>query len=130
MRRSGVTRVHRSNDSVFVPRSGTFTGVVLSNARESGIPDVRVTSVLFEPGARTHWHRHVGGQILVVIAGAGILGTRDGEVVSLSPGDVVTTPPGTEHFHGATSGSPLLHEAISFGPTHWLEDVTEMPGEL
>ena len=123
-----MTLVHRANDSVFVPRSGTFIGEAFSSARETSIPDVRVTSVLFEPGSRTHWHRHEGGQVLVVTAGAGILGTRDGVVVSLSIGDVVVTPPGTEHFHGATDGSLLLHEAISFGPTHWLEEVTDIPG--
>lgn len=123
-----MTSVHRPTTNGFILRSGTFSGHALSASRASGIPGVRVTSVFFNPGARTYWHRHEGGQILIVTAGAGVLGTRNGDF-ALSAGDVVMSPPGTEHFHGATDESLLLHEAISFGPTHWLEEVAYPLGD-
>lgn len=118
-----MTRVHRPDASDFVIRGDTFSGTVFSSRRESDIPGVRVTSVLFTAGSHTYWHRHEGGQILIVTAGAGQLGTRDGDLINISAGSVVVSPPGVEHFHGALGNSPMVHEAISFGSTYWLEEV-------
>ena len=36
--------------------------------------------VHFEAGARNHWHRHPGGQVLFVTDGAGRVATREREV--------------------------------------------------
>ena len=49
-------------------RTATFTGTVHMDPVLTA-PDVMINTVVFTPGARTHWHRHPGGQLLVVTAG-------------------------------------------------------------
>ena len=45
--------------------------------------------VTFEPGARSAWHTHPGGQRFVVTAGVGRTGVWDGPVVEIKAGDAV-----------------------------------------
>jgi len=81
-------------------------------------PGVMVNTVIFTPGARTYWHRHPGGQLLVVTAGRGVVATRDrGQVITA--GDVIWAEPGEEHWHGACGDSLLTHLAASHGTTEW-----------
>ena len=75
--------------------------------------------VRFEPGARTHWHRHPAGQYLHVVEGAGVAQSRGSDPVALSPGDTLYAAPGEEHWHGAAPDQPLAHLAFSFGVTEW-----------
>ena len=72
-------------------------------------------SVLFEPGARTHWHSHPEGQVLYVVSGTGWVGTEAGEIAHISPGDVVYASPGELHWHGATPDSPMSHLSLTTG---------------
>ena len=113
----------REAGAVSKARSDTFTGTVLADPVMDGIPDTLMASISFPPGARTDWHHHERGQILIVTAGAGFAATRAGESSSLAAGDVVWFPPGEEHWHGAGPDSYLVHIAISLGKTNWLEPV-------
>lgn len=80
---------------------------------------LRVLGVLFEPGARSDWHSHPGGQVLYVVSGAGRVGTSEG-ISEIGPGDVVRTPPGEEHWHGAGPEGFLYHLSLTtVGPTEW-----------
>ena len=79
------------------------------------VDGVRLLGVQFSPGARTYWHSHSEGQVLHVIEGAGIVANEAGDSYHLRPGDTVTTPAGQLHWHGALSGSPLLHMSITTG---------------
>lgn len=92
---------------------------VLLNTCPDEIGELVVTSVTFEPGARTHWHSHAAGQLLVVVAGEGWVGTRATGRRIVSLGDVIWTPPGEEHWHGATDASSLTHIAMTLGETQW-----------
>lgn len=85
--------------------------------------DFTVNSVFFAPGARTHWHRHTGGQALLISQGSGYVRTADGETARVAAGDVVLSPPGEEHWHGAAADSFVQHTAITLGKTEWLEPV-------
>lgn len=77
--------------------------------------------VLFEPGARTDWHHHPGGQTLYVASGGGYVRNVDGETVAISAGDVVSIPAGETHWHGANRQSYLMHLSITTGgPTVWV----------
>jgi quercetin dioxygenase-like cupin family protein len=77
--------------------------------------------VLFEPGARTDWHHHPGGQTLYVASGAGVVSNEAGETVAVSAGDVVSIPPGETHWHGAGPGSYMMHLSLTTGgPTAWI----------
>ncbi len=74
-----------------------------------------VSLVRFTPGARTNWHSHAVGQTLHVTDGIGLVQTRDGTVIRMRPGDTVYTPPGQEHWHGATAGNFMCHLAMLEG---------------
>jgi quercetin dioxygenase-like cupin family protein len=86
--------------------------------------------VHFTPGARTAWHSHAAGQTLYVTEGTALIGTRDGTVIVARPGQVVYTPPGEEHWHGAAPDSFMVHIALYEGTADgdgasWLEHVTD-----
>ncbi len=93
-------------------------------------PDVAVNRVLFEPGARTHWHTHPEGQILYIITGI-CRAAREGEPLGeVEAGGVVYFAPDEKHWHGATSDTYMVHMAINIatttdGGTEWLEPVTD-----
>ncbi|MEW6636376.1 MAG: cupin domain-containing protein [Actinomycetota bacterium] len=105
-----------------------FTGVVwIHQASGEGGGLFRV---LFEPGARTHWHTHPEGQYLHIIAGRGRVGTEDGTVREVTTGDLVYFAPGERHWHGAAPDAFMVHVAITpaiktEGGTEWLAPVTE-----
>jgi quercetin dioxygenase-like cupin family protein len=86
-------------------------------------PDGTALLVRFPAGARTHWHSHPHGQVLFVTEGSGRVGTRDGRVERIAPGDLVSAPPGEEHWHGAAEDAGVEHLALSFGATEWAEPV-------
>ncbi|KAM0543863.1 hypothetical protein ACHAPJ_012100 [Fusarium lateritium] len=86
--------------------------------------DGTVTTVMFEPGARTFWHRHEGGQTLRVLAGSGWVADEGREPQRITVGDTVWCQANTTHWHGADEGSYLVHLAFSHGATEWLEEVT------
>ena len=85
--------------------------------------------VTFEPGARTAWHTHTLGQILIVTAGTGRVQRWGDPVEEIHPGDVVWIPPGQKHWHGAAPNSSMAHIAITEqldGKTvDWMEKVSD-----
>jgi quercetin dioxygenase-like cupin family protein len=91
---------------------------------------IRVNAVHFAPGARTAWHAHALGQALYVTEGAGHVQSRGGELVEIRPGDVIHTPPGEWHWHGAAPGHFLTHIAMWEAPadgspeSEWGDHVT------
>jgi quercetin dioxygenase-like cupin family protein len=106
-------------------RTATFTGEVWGDPVLPETDGVLINNVFFAPGARTHWHTHHQGQVLVVTAGEGRARARDGSGGELAAGDVVWIPPGEEHWHGAGPDSYMLHLAISLGGHDWLDPVTD-----
>lgn len=88
-----------------------------------------IANVTFEPGARTNWHKHSGGQILLVLSGQGRYQTRNGEIQVLNPGDVVQILPDIEHWHGAAPDSWFTHVSIEpnipNNQVQWLEPVSD-----
>jgi quercetin dioxygenase-like cupin family protein len=94
-----------------------FTGDVYFDviARGEEPSRVRVNTVRFAPCARTAWHAHALGQTLHVTDGVGLVQARGGEVVVIRPGDVIWTPPGEWHWHGAAPDRVMVHTAIREG---------------
>ncbi len=68
--------------------------------------------VTFEPCARSDWHTHPLGQILVVTSGVGRIQRWGGPVEEIRAGDVIWTPPGVKHWHGASPTIAMTHIAI------------------
>jgi quercetin dioxygenase-like cupin family protein len=89
----------------------------------------RGASVTFEPGARSAWHTHPLGQILIVTTGRGWVQQEGGEKQEIRPGDVVWTPPGVKHWHGATTTTSMTHiaiqEALNGKVVEWMEKVSD-----
>jgi quercetin dioxygenase-like cupin family protein len=85
--------------------------------------------VTFEPGARSAWHTHPAGQVLIVTAGVGRVQRWGGPVQEIRPGDVVWTPPGVKHWHGAAPTTSVTHiaiqDAIKGKNVEWLEKVSD-----
>ncbi|WP_416424552.1 cupin domain-containing protein [Pseudomonas sp. App30] len=90
---------------------------------------VSAGAVTFQPGARSAWHTHPMGQTLVVTAGTGWIQQEGGLKQVIKPGDVIWTPPGVKHWHGATATTGMTHIAVQEaqgGKTvEWLEPVTD-----
>lgn len=105
---------HKAERKIFSGTPDKFTGEVTvdmlftptSHRRASG------ATVRFSPGARTAWHSHPSGQTLVVTEGQGWVQQRGGERVEMKPGDVIWTPPGVEHWHGASADAAIAHIAL------------------
>jgi quercetin dioxygenase-like cupin family protein len=108
-----------------------FTGDAYLSPLHTGETPSQLTAALvhFTPGARTNWHSHPLGQTLHCTQGTGLVGTRDGTVIIMRPGDTVHTPPGEEHWHGATQNSMMCHlalvERLDGESATWLEPVQD-----
>lgn len=92
-----------------------FTGETLLSMLvepNDGVFNCPIGNVTFTPGARTNWHKHSGGQILLVLEGLGRYCERGGRIRILRPGDVVKIPPEVEHWHGADERIGMVHISI------------------
>ena len=93
---------------------------------DSGCP---VANVTFEPGCINSWHKHPGGQILLVTGGRGYYQERGKQARELHAGDVVSIPADCEHWHGAAKDSWFVHIAVmpdpEKGPAEWMEAVSD-----
>jgi quercetin dioxygenase-like cupin family protein len=119
-----ITVVRANAQEPSARAAGTFTGEVWRDTVLPRQDGVGIANVFFAPGARTHWHSHEGGQILIVLAGEGFVGDKDG-VVRVSVGDTIWTPPGVRHWHGATSDRYMIHTGISLAGVTWAEPVAD-----
>lgn len=86
-------------------------------------------TVTFEPGARSAWHTHPLGQILIVTSGVGLVQRWGGPIEEIRAGDVVWIPPGVKHWHGAAPTTAMTHIAITEGRdgkvVDWMEKVSD-----
>ncbi len=87
-----------------------------------------IAYVMMEAGARLDWHKHPGGQILMITEGEGYYQERNKPKQTVRKGEVIKCQPDVEHWHGATPESAVSYMASS--PTHkgktiWLQKLTE-----
>ena len=96
-------------------KSVTLDGKDLSAARRH-----------FEAGARTYWHSHEHGQLLLVERGTMRTQKRGQTVRDLGAGESDYTPANVQHWHGATPNEELVQINVGFGgQTKWLEEVSD-----
>ena len=113
------------------PYSEFFTGETHLNmlVSKDDVFNSSIGNVTFEKGARTNWHKHSGGQILLVTMGVGRYQERNKEIQELKRGDVVKIPPNVEHWHGAAPNSEFAHISIETNipnnVTTWLDKVSD-----
>ena len=89
---------------------------------------VRGACVTFESGARTAWHTHPLGQMLIVTSGLGWIQRWGGPIEEIRPGDVIWFAPGEKHWHGASPTAAMTHiaiqEALNGKVVDWMEQVS------
>ena len=108
-----------------------FTGAVVVEPLYPANDHIRASGghVTFAPGARSAWHTHPAGQVLIVTDGVGWVQEEGGRKREIKPGDVVWCPPGVKHWHGATVTSGMRHIAVTgtVGGKNvdWMEQVTD-----
>lgn len=110
-------------------RAPTFTGgvdVEFLFRIEEPASGARVN---FAPGARTAWHSHPLGQILIVTEGTGWTQEWGGEIREIQVGEVILVPANVKHWHGATSTTEMSHiaiqESLNGSPVDWMELVSD-----
>ena len=136
---SGSTQISitpTSSQKVIAGAADRFTGTV----RVQSLFDAKEPSrssggeVTFQPGARSAWHSHPLGQILIVTHGVGWVQQWGGPVQVIRKGDVVWIPAGVKHWHGARPTSAMTHiafqEQLNGTAVNWLEKVTDEQYQL
>ena len=125
-------RITRSGANSSVKGPGEwFTGTVRIDPLFAAEGSARAAgnTVTFEPGARTAWHTHPLGQVLIVTFGLGRVQRAGGPIEEVRPGDVVWFEPGEKHWHGASPTGAMSHiaiqEALDGKPVDWLEHVSD-----
>ncbi|UII25733.1 cupin domain-containing protein [Fulvivirga maritima] len=102
---------------------------VKMHLESDSIYNTMVVTEAFELGARTNWHIHPSGEILVITKGNGFHQLRGGEMEKVKKGDVIKCPPGVAYWHGADSNNVLSHIVVvpntEKGMVNWLEPVTD-----
>jgi quercetin dioxygenase-like cupin family protein len=108
-----------------------FTGSVRVQSLFDAQEQARATGgqVTFQPGARSAWHTHPLGQVLIVTDGEGWVQQWGGPVQVMRKGDGIWIPAGVKHWHGATPDSTVTHiaaqEQMNGTAVTWLEKVSD-----
>lgn len=111
--------------------AANFTGKAwnLSLVPNDTIYNTLVGNVYFEPGARSNWHTHPSGQILIITDGVGYHQIKGEPRQTIKKGDVVTCPPDVMHWHGASPESSLSQMYIvpktEKGIVVWMHPVSD-----
>lgn len=107
-----------------------FTGTAWLNnlVQADSVNQIAAGSVTFEPGARTKWHLHPAGQIILALEGVGYYQEKGKGKIIIKKGEVVKCPADIPHWHGASADTAFIQIAITGrekGETVWLERVTD-----
>ena len=130
----GITK-DQQEDSLFpigeLITNNNFSGKVWFNKMGETDTTIHVNygNVTFDPGARTNWHSHPGGQLLFITEGKGYYQGKGQQARLLQKGDFVEIPPNVVHWHGAAPDSEFAHIAVSLntdkGGAVWSGPVTD-----
>jgi quercetin dioxygenase-like cupin family protein len=111
--------------------SDLFTGNAYPTALvdSDSVYNTLVGNVYFEPGARSNWHSHPAGQILIITDGIGYHQIDGQPIEVIKKGDVIKCPPNVRHWHGASHDVGLQQLYIipntEKGIVEWMEPVTD-----
>ena len=88
-----------------------------------------IGNVYFEPGARSNWHTHPAGQILIITDGMGYHQIKGQPRQTIRKGDVIKCPPNVLHWHGASPDTGMQQLYVltrtEKGIVTWLQKVTD-----
>ena len=98
---------------------------VTGEARFVDVSDQRLARLVFEAGARTHWHKHTDRQLLLVEKGLGLVQERGKPIRELRPGEPFYTEANVWHWHGAAPDQGASQLTFYGGTIEWGEEVTD-----
>ena len=94
------------------------------------VPDIVINGqpapgAIWQPGMRSYWHCHAGGQVMMLDDGVGRVQKRGVRVRTLHRGDTEYAGPGVEHWHGAApdASGHFFQTSIGVTTTYWMEEV-------
>jgi quercetin dioxygenase-like cupin family protein len=87
--------------------------------------DMRSSRLRFEAGARTYWHIHSAGQLLLIEDGKGRLQEQGSAIRDLLVNQPVMTKPNVLHWHGAAPDQGATQFTVYSGTLEWKEAVTD-----
>jgi quercetin dioxygenase-like cupin family protein len=119
-----ITRGRNEDPAVAGTHFAPHTGDVQIDAVVSA-EGIFVNEAYYASCARTYWHTHSIGQLIMVSAGTGVVRIRDGQSAIVRAGDVVHTPPGEEHWHGAAPDCFVTYTSVSLGSTETHGEVSD-----
>ena len=100
-----------------------FTGKVTPVEENS---KATIAHFRFDAGARTKWHSHEHGQIILVEDGVCRMQVKGGPVVELHAGETTYAGPGVVHWHGAAPDQACTQFNVTReGSINWLDEVTD-----
>ena len=108
-----------------------FTGNAYPTAlvEADSVYNTLIGNVYFEPGARSNWHSHPSGQILIITDGIGYHQIEGKPIEIIKKGDVIKCPPNVRHWHGASADVGLQQLYVipdtEKGIVKWNEAVTD-----
>src|SRR6266581_1352457 len=118
---SGLWILHAQEAPKPTNMGGVVTGGFVTPLPEG--PKASIAHFRFDPGARTKWHSHEAGQIVLVEEGIGRTQVKGGPVIELHANDTIYCPPGVVHWHGAGPDKGGVQFNISRGGITWLAEV-------
>lgn len=108
-----------------------FTGTAYPTplVEADSVYNTLIGNVYFEPGARSNWHTHPSGQILIITDGVGYHQIEGKPIEIIKKGDVIKCPPNVRHWHGASADVGLQQLYVipntEKGIVKWAEAVTD-----
>jgi len=105
-----------------VQATGVYTAKPVPEIVINGQP---APGAIWQPGMRSYWHCHAGGQIMMLFEGTGRVQKRGERIRTLHKGETEYAGPGVEHWHGAASDASAQFFQVSIAPTTtlWMEEV-------
>ena len=105
-----------------VQATGVYTPKPVPEIVINGQP---APGAIWQPGMRSYWHCHAGGQIMMLFDGVGRVQKRGERIRTLHKGDTEYAGPGMEHWHGAApdASAQFFQTSIGVTTTLWMEEV-------
>ena len=127
----GIKITPAGSTPTMIGAAQNFSGQVsvdIKAAGDSGKPG-SVGLVNFMPSARTAWHTHPSGQLLIITDGKGWVQEEGRPRREIKAGDVVWIEAGVKHWHGAAQDNRMSHYAVAYvqdgKSTDWKELVND-----
>jgi quercetin dioxygenase-like cupin family protein len=123
---AGAVRAQQQTPAAPAPAGrGNFASNFTGSVSVGQTTEMRMSRIRFEAGARTNWHVHTTGQLLLVEEGKGRLLEEGGAIVEIEAGKPVYTRPNLRHWHGAAPDMHAVQFSVYSGDLKWMEAVSD-----